>query len=136
LSEVAGLLFLFGIIYVGVRMAFLVPAIVVAEDGPVISRAWIVSAGNFWRLLGVILGTLGPLALILGLVLLTLIAGSLDARAPATMESVSAATAANLPTTMVAQFLVAPLFIGLMVGASVFSWKALNQNGARTDISA
>ncbi len=136
LSEVAGLLFLFGIVYVGVRMAFLVPAIVVAEDGPALSRAWILSAGNFWRLLGVVLGTLGPLALILGLALLMLIAGSLDARAPATMESVSAATAANLPMTTVAQFLVAPLFIGLMVGASVFSWKALNQNGARTDISA
>lgn len=135
LSEVAGLLFLFAMIYVGVRMAFLVPAIVVAEDGPALSRSWILSAGNFWRLLGVVAATLGPLLLLLGMALLALVAGSLDTKAPATMDSISAAMSANLPATTVAQFLVAPLMIGLMVGASVFSWRALNQNGARADIS-
>jgi hypothetical protein len=136
LSEVAGLLFLFGIVYVGLRMGFLVPAIVVAEEGPALTRAWIVSAGNFWRLFAVLLGALGPLLLLLGLVLLMLIYGSLDTSKPPTMEAVSAAASANLPLTMGAQFLVAPLLIGLFAGASVFSWRALSQNGARADISA
>jgi hypothetical protein len=131
LAEVAALLFLFGMIYIGVRMVFLVPAIVVAEEGPVLARAWILSAGNFWRLLGVVAGTLGPLLLLLGLMLLGLIAGSLDPHAPQTMESISAAAAANLPLTTGLQFLVAPLLIGLLVGASVFSWKALS----RTDLT-
>lgn len=135
-AEVGGLLFLFGIIYVGVRMGYLVPAIVVAEEGPALTRAWILSAGNFWRLLGVLVGTLGPLLLLLALALLMVIYGSLDMSKPPTMQAVSAAASANLPLTMGAQFLVAPLLIALMVGASVFSWKALNQNGARADIRA
>ena len=63
--------------------------------------------------------------------LLGLIAGSLDPHAPQTMESISAAAAANLPLTTGLQFLVAPLLIGLTVGASVFSWKALS----RTDLT-
>ena len=131
LSEVGVLLALSGVIYIGVRMAFLVPAIVVAEEGPALARSWILSAGNFWRLLGVVLGALGPLVLILMLVLLGLISGSLDPHASQTAASISAAAAANLPLTTGLQFAVAPLLIGLAVGASVFSWRELNRTDLR-----
>ena len=131
LAEVGVLLFFSGVIYIGVRMAFLVPAIVVAEQGPALARAWILSAGNFWRLFAVLLGALGPLLLTLGLALLALISGSLDPRAPQTMESISAAAAANLPLTTGLQFVVAPLLIGLAVGASVFSWRELSRTDLR-----
>ena len=131
LAEVGVLLFLSGLVYVGIRMAFLVPAIVVAEQGPALARAWILSAGNFWRLFAVLLGALSPLLLTLGLALLALISGSLDPRAPQTMESISAAAAANLPLTTGLQFVVAPLLIGLAVGASVFSWRELSRTDLR-----
>jgi hypothetical protein len=131
LSEVGVLLSLSGVIYIGVRLAFLVPAIVVAEEGPALARAWLLSAGNFWRLLAVALGALGPLVLTLAVVLLGLISGSLDPHAPQTVESISAAASANLPLTTGLQFVVAPLLIGLSVGASVFSWRELNRTDLR-----
>ncbi|MBV9549744.1 MAG: hypothetical protein JO256_08750 [Alphaproteobacteria bacterium] len=132
LAEVAALLFLFGVIFIGVRMGFLVPAIVVAEEGPVLARAWLISAGSFWRLLGVILGALGPLALLVVVVAMVLIESALDPHAQQTAENLAAAASANLPLTAGLQFLVAPFLIGLSVGASVFSWKALS----KTDVSA
>ena len=131
LAEVGVLLFLSGLVYVGIRMAFLVPAIVVAEQGPALARAWLLSADNFWRLLAVVLGALGPLLLTLMTVLLAVISGSLDSHAPQTTESVSAAVSANLPLITGVQFVVAPLLIGLAVGASVFSWRELSRTDLR-----
>ncbi len=130
LAEVAVLLVLSGLVYIGVRMVFLVPAIVVAEQGPVLARAWILSADNFWRLLAVALGALAPLMLMMLTVLLGVVSGSLDPHAQQTAESLSAAISANMPLITGVQFVVAPLLIGMAVGASVFSWRALS----RTDI--
>ena len=75
----------------------------------------------------------GPLLLTLALSLLL----ALDlrrARSPQCRrrrKGIAAAAAANLPLTTGLQFVVAPLLIGLSVGASVFSWRELSRTDLR-----
>src|ERR1700761_2078610 len=46
------------------RFFALLPAIAVGETTPILRRAWMLSAGNFWRLLAVLLATFGPIFLL------------------------------------------------------------------------
>src|SRR5258706_6026337 len=54
------LLVFYGVILLAMpRFFVLLPAIAVAESAPVLRRAWMLSAGNFWRLLAVLLAGVG-----------------------------------------------------------------------------
>jgi hypothetical protein len=119
-------------IYLMVRFATLLLPLVVTEDKAVLQTSWALTAGNFWPLLGVAVGTLLPMFLLLAMAIAAVLRRSLDPAAMPSMESVNAAVAANLPLVMGLQFLVAPLLIGLTVAASVFSWRALG----KTDLIA
>ena len=46
------------------RFLALLPAIVVGENTPVLRRAWMLSAGNFWRLLAVLAAIFGPIVVL------------------------------------------------------------------------
>ncbi len=127
-----------GLAFVGLRFLFLLPAVAVQDEGPVLPRAWKLSAGNFWRIVLILLGTMGPVAIVaaLGQALLegpqALMPtfGTSSGMAAAQLHIMSM----NMPLTQGIGFLVAPLLLGLAAGASAASFTAL-QAGV-TDISA
>jgi hypothetical protein len=120
-----------GVLYVGLRFAFLLPAVAVSEEGPVLPRSWKLSEGNFWRILAVMLATMGPVLLVAALAELLLERPSLPpgannatALAAAELHNMSA----NMPITQGLSFLIAPLLLGLVSSASVLAFSAL-KNG-------
>jgi hypothetical protein len=123
-----------GVIYFAVRLMALVFPVVVTEEKSIIVRAWTLTAGNFWRLLGAFLGALLPVYLLVAVALMFVLRDAIpaDPAAMPTPEQLAAVRDANLPVMTGIQFVVAPLLIGLTVGISVFSFKALT----KTDISA
>jgi hypothetical protein len=52
------------LIYVLIRLLFFLPAVVVAEGGLGLERAWILGGHNFWRILVVTLAAVLPVALV------------------------------------------------------------------------
>ncbi len=122
-----------GVIYFAVRLMALLFPVVVTEEKSIIVRAWTLTAGNFWRLLGIFLGALLPVYLLMGVALMFILRDAIpaDPGAMPTPEQFAAVQAANLPMITGVQFVVAPLLIGLAVGVSVFSFKGLT----KTDIS-
>ena len=136
--ELAVVLAYLGIAYVGLRFLFLLPAVAVQEEGPVLPRCWKLSAGNFWRILAILLGTVGPVAVLAALAQLVL-EGS-QAFLPGTGNSTVLAAAQlhsmslNMPLTQGIGFLFAPLLLGLAAGASAAAYIALQDTGSVTDI--
>lgn len=127
-SEFLFLLVYGALVFVLVRIGTLLVPVVVAETGPALSRAWTLSAGNFWRLLAVVMATAGP-----PLLTVMVVEAAISPATPEkTMTQMDFGAGANLPLASGVEFLVAPLLIGLVVSATVFSYRALN----RTDLSA
>jgi hypothetical protein len=103
----------------------------------VLPRAWKLSAGNFWRILGVVLATVGPVVLFAALVE-SLLAGpqalmpqfaNSSAMAAAQLHSMSS----NMPLSQGLGFLIAPLILGLVCGASVASFAVLKNGRDETE---
>ncbi|MGB8365047.1 MAG: hypothetical protein ACLQUZ_16900 [Rhizomicrobium sp.] len=55
-------------IYASVRLTFLLPAVVVAEERIGLGRSWELGGGNFWRMVAVFLAVFVPAAIGLGIV--------------------------------------------------------------------
>jgi hypothetical protein len=64
-----------GLVYAFVRLAFLMPAVAVAERSTMFERSWELSRGNFWRMLAIILSAFLPL-LALEIAVIALIFGA------------------------------------------------------------
>jgi hypothetical protein len=110
------------------RFMLLLPAIAVSETAPALRRAWALSAGNFFPLLGVLLGLFAPLLLVL--VLIDIGMGETAAVVPGATAQVQMAAAImharqTLPLTCGLGFFFSPLVIGLLAGASVSVWRTL-----------
>ncbi|MDN5289615.1 MAG: hypothetical protein JWR38_5894 [Mucilaginibacter sp.] len=120
------------------RFMALLPAIAVNETVPVLRRSWQLSAGNFWRLLAVLLAIFLPV-LALFAVLEAALTGSAPSAVAGTdqMQLMAGIMRARetLPLLSGLGFLVSPLVVGLFAGASVSAWRALSED-ARTDITA
>jgi hypothetical protein len=117
------------LIFFVLRFGFLLPAAAVAESGPVLPRSWILSGGNFWRILGVFIAVVVP-------VRLAMIVVEAAAEGPRMLEPklftstamVAAqihAASQNMPVTAGILFLVAPLLLGLMLGAGAYAFRIL-----------
>jgi hypothetical protein len=124
-AALALLLLYAGLAFVFVRIAALLIPVVVAEDKPALIRSWLLSAGNFWRLVAVILATAGPIVLLTAIVEVMLSPPSMGT------SEISLGAGPNLPLIAGLEFLLAPLLIGLTVSASVYAWRALS----RTDLT-
>jgi len=120
------------------RFLLLLPAISVNEHVPVLRRAWALSAGNFWRLLAILVGATGPVLLAMGIIDAVLSGGGATVAAGATPEEqmVAAVRQASdvLPLMSGLSFLISPLLVGLVARASVTCWRALTTQSV--DISA
>lgn len=144
LSATAATVLLLAILYAVVlaampRFLALLPAVAVAETTPVLKRAWMLSAGNFWRLLAVLIGIFGPIFL-----LFTILEIALSGQAPIArgateqVQLLAGVVRARqaLPLISGLAFLISPLVVGLFAGASASAWRTLNEKTASCDIVA
>jgi hypothetical protein len=114
------------------RFFALLPAIAVGETTPVLRRAWMLSAGNFLRLLAVMLAIFGPILLLCAGVDMALMQRGVTFTGDE-QEQIRTAldrARATLPLISGLWFLVSPLIVGLFAGASVSAWRALKDEPA------
>ena len=133
----AGNITLLAVICVGVtimaRLLLPLPAIVMHETGPAVRRAWIMTAGNFLPLFGILLAIVLPVLLVQVSVEAFLSAKNTPAAgATQQMQMMSALLNARqmLPWACGLSFLVSPILIGLFASASASIWRALKAEPA------
>jgi hypothetical protein len=120
-----------GIVYLLLRFVFFIPALAAGEEGPVLPRAWMFSAGNFWRILGIVLATVGPVAIAAELA--ELVVQGPEGLMPSFTGSTAMAAAQlhrisqNMPLDQGIAFLVGPLILGLSAGSSAAALTALKE---------
>jgi hypothetical protein len=129
------LMIFYGVVMLAMpRFFLLLPTVAVAETAPVLRRAWMLSAGNFWRLLVVLLAVFGPILLCFVCLELVLAARA-PAHGPAGNEQTQLLAGIMrardvLPLISGLGFLVSPLMVGLLAGTSVSVWRALKDEPA------
>ena len=114
------------------RFFALLPAIVVGEHSPMLRRAWMLSAGNFWRLLAILAAIFGPIFILFNALDMVLM-GHGPALTGSEQEQMRQAVARArdvLPLISGLGFLISPLIVGLFAGASVSAWRALKDEPA------
>ena len=131
-SVAASLLFLGCTLFFALRFGFLAPSVSVAESEPVLPRSWLLSAGNFWRLFAVFIAILFPVRLAMVLIELALegprqLQAELftNANSTAMLAAHFHAIAQTLPVKAGLIFLMAPIFLGLALGAGAYAFKTL-----------
>lgn len=129
---VASLIFVACLIFFLLRFGFLAPAVAVAENEPVLPRSWLLSAGNFWRLFGILVAILFPVRLVMVLIELAVVGPGLLQSELFTATASTAMLAAHfhavsqgLPIKAGLAFLMAPVFLGLIAGASAHAFRTL-----------
>ena len=143
LQETVSGLMMLGLLGAGLllsaRFLFLAPAIAAGETSPVLRRAWVLSADNFWPLLGALLALFLPLLLLFVGIELGLGQKSGAPSADGTPEGQMIAALTNarqmLPLSSGLSFFFSPLMIGLFSGASLSAWRALKDELNSIDIA-
>jgi len=117
------------LIFFILRFGFLLPAVAVNESGPVLPRTWMLSGGNFWRILGIFLAVVMPLRLVVMVVEAALEGPRmLEPKLFSSTAMVAAqihAASQNMPITAGLAFLVAPVMLGLVLGAGSYTYRIL-----------
>jgi hypothetical protein len=127
-------LVLYGLLVAGApRFLALLPAVAVAETGPALRRSWVLSAGNFWRLLGVLVAIFLPV-LVVASIAEAVLAGpgpTLNTTSDKLLM-ISGLTRARevLPLMSGLGFLFSPILIALYCGAAVSAWRAVKNEPA------
>lgn len=131
-SLAASLLFLACAVFFVLRFGFFAPAISVAESEPVLPRSWLLSAGNFWRLFLILVAILFPVRLAMVLIELGLegprqLEAELftNANSTAMLAAHFHAITQTLPIKAGLVFLMAPVFLGLVLGAGAHAYRAV-----------
>jgi len=124
-----------GLIYAVVRLSYLlVPA--ATEEGHIgIEQSWKLTTGNFWRIVLIVLATVGPMILVQFIIQAVMVgpeyfnphleaAGNQAAMAAFKLEQ-TRLMAQTFPYLTAANFLLAPFLYGLSFAAAAFSYRAL-----------
>jgi hypothetical protein len=130
------------LVYIGVRLAALVAPVTVAEGKMDIIRAWQMTKGNFWRLLLVLVVTVGPIFIVTELATAAIVGPAYVVKFGAAMMQLFEAAANNgqVPTQAMAQvpdisgkaplllglgFFLAPFTYGLLFAAPAYAYLTL-----------
>ena len=135
MGVLAGLFGFCVLIYVMVRLGFLLVPAVVMEGGFGLERSWRLTKGNFWRIVAIGLATLLPIVIVAGFIDLTVLGPNFLnphlelARDPAAQMRHSAEQmrqmSAHLPLLMGIGFLLAPFTYGMTFAPAAFAYRAL-----------
>ena len=128
-------LFYLVLLYFGIRLSFLMVPVSTAEGRFGVWRSWVLTKGNFWRSLGVVLGTFLPVMIVTYALTYAVFGSGLfqymwDAQVRP--QAASAELSAQIQM-LVSQALfigiyalvVAPINYGLMFGQSAFAYRAV-----------
>jgi hypothetical protein len=122
-------LFYVCLIFFSLRFGFFLPAVAVVESGPVLPRSWLMSAGNFWRIFAIFLAVVVPARLVMLIVELALLGPRILKpdllNSTAMMAAQIHGASQNMPVTAGILFLMAPVLLGLILGASAHAYRAL-----------
>jgi hypothetical protein len=122
-------LFYICLIFFSLRFGFFLPAVAVVESGPVLPRSWLMSAGNFWRIFAIFLAVVVPARLVMLIVELALLGPRILKpdllNSTAMMAAQIHGASQNMPVTAGILFLMAPVLLGLILGASAHAYRAL-----------
>jgi hypothetical protein len=133
-NYIAQAAFLVCMIFFILRFGFLLPSVAVADTGPVLPRSWILSGGNFWRILGVFLAVVLPVRLVLVVVEIALAGPRIlepkDYSSTAMVAAQIHFASQNMPIMTGILFLFAPVLLGLLLSAGVFVFQALKSEAA------
>jgi hypothetical protein len=133
-NYIAQAAFLVCMIFFILRFGFLLPSVAVADTGPVLPRSWILSGGNFWRILGVFLAVVLPVRLVLVVVEIALAGPRIlepkDYSSTAMVAAQIHFASQNMPIMTGILFLFAPVLLGLLLSAGVFVFQALKSEVA------
>jgi hypothetical protein len=128
---IAALLFV-ALVFFILRFGMLLPAVAVSENGPLLPRAWALSAGNFWRMLGVAAAIVIPVYIFSTLILVAIVGQQAAMPSPQISTAMMAAQfhgmAMNMPLVSGIEFLFAPVWLGLLVGAGASVYRSVNLN--------
>lgn len=121
------------LVYIGLRLSFVLVPVTVAEEHISLSRAWILTQGNFWRIFGVVLAVLVPLVIVEIIATIVIVGPGIFAPLPdgstqvmtQALQARFAEIGHHAPALIGLRLLIAPFQIGLSVGASVFGYRAL-----------
>ncbi len=123
------LVFYLACLYFVLRFGMLLPALATSENGPLLSRAWQLTAGNFWRILAVALAVVLPVGL-LSAAIQVAVEGPQSLMPGMEISTAMAAAqfhqmAMQMPLASGLKFLIAPLLLGLLLGAGAAIYRAL-----------
>ncbi len=131
------------IIYAMTRLGFLVAPASVANEDYGIERSWILTRGNFWRILAVIVGAIGPISAVSILIFLYLVGPNFFPNDlsilndPAALEQFQLKQAQILaqiqPAMLSLGFAFAPFTLGLWAGAAASAYKFLAENAKKSE---
>ncbi len=134
-STIGGVIFALAMALIAVRLAFLLAAVVVAENHISLKRGYHLTYGNFWRIVAVVLAIVIPLALVQVVVQMTVFGSDFMATSimPTDSPEEMAAKLQVLQTQLQSGLLImVPIWIvisiinlGLSAGAGAFAYRAL-----------
>lgn len=123
------------LIYFGIRLGYLIVPVAIAEGKGGLARSWKLTAGNFWRIVAVVLACLVPLALVSELFQIAILGpdqfkgmfGSLDRSPDAAAQQLSnlRAMVERMPLLTGLNFFLAPFQVGLTMVPVAHIYKVL-----------
>ncbi len=135
ISMLGGLILALGLILIAVRLMFLLPAVVVAENHISIKRGWHLTYGNFWRIVAVFLAIAIPLAVVQYCIQLLIFGpnfmmtsiqpGMSSDDMAAQLQQMEAQLQSGLIYMIPVWLIVTILNLGLTAGAGAFAYRAL-----------
>ncbi len=130
-----------GFIYAIVRLGFLIVPVTVAEEQVSLTRGWLLTQHNFWRIFVVLLAVLVPIYLLHLIGLIAIVGPGLLAPLPAStglaeqvLASRFALVGQHMPAYLGLTLILAPFSIGLSVGAATFAYRTLSASAPASAI--
>jgi hypothetical protein len=131
-AEAYTILGLCGVVWLALRLFFLLPPIVVVEERVDFLRAWLVSRGNAWRILVVMLAVIVPIVVIQAAAIVLIVGPGVFAPLPASAEAMNVALQAriglidrHMASIIGLTLVLAPFSLGLTLGASAYAYRSL-----------
>ena len=125
------------IFFVMVRLSFLMCPATIAENAVGLARSWVLTRGNFWRIVGVGSCTLGPIFLIFGVGEYVILGPEFFFMGMNTTLTAAEQTKTaveqqhimiqHLPMLLGLSLLIAPFYFGLMLAPAAYAYRALTE---------
>jgi hypothetical protein len=135
IGALEGIIGFLGLVYIMVRLGFLLVPAVAMEGGFGLERSWTLTKGNFWRIVAIVALTMLPILIVAALIDMTILGPDFLnphlelAHDPAAQMRHSAEQmrqmSAHLPLMMGIGFLLAPFTYGMTFAPAAFAYRAL-----------